>query len=102
MAGEKGLDLWTKSGLMVGLGETAGELRAVLQDLRAAGCSIVTIGQYLAPSAAHAPVARFVKPAEFAAWQAEARTMGFAAVASGPFVRSSYHAGELFERRGRG
>jgi len=102
LAGEKGLDLWTKSGLMVGLGETAGEIRAVLHDLRAAGCDIVTIGQYLAPSAEHAPVARFVKPAEFAAWETEARTMGFAAVASAPFVRSSYHADQVFERRERG
>lgn len=91
--------LHTKSGLMVGLGEAADEVRAVLRDLRGAGCDIVTIGQYLAPSAAHVPVARFVEPAEFEAWEAEARALGFAAVAAGPFVRSSYHADSLFESR---
>jgi lipoic acid synthetase len=89
----------TKSGLMVGLGETAGEVRACLSDLRAAGCDIVTIGQYLAPSPAHHAVARFVEPAEFAAWEAEARAMGFAAVAAGPFVRSSYQAESVFASR---
>jgi lipoic acid synthetase len=88
--------IYTKSGLMVGLGETADEVRAVLGDLRAAGCDILTIGQYLAPSAAHLAVARFVAPAEFAAWEAEARALGFAAVASGPFVRSSYQAESVF------
>ena len=66
---------------MLGLGETADEIRACLADLRAAGCDIVTIGQYLAPSAAHRPVARFVEPSEFDAWDAEARAMGFASVA---------------------
>jgi lipoic acid synthetase len=88
--------IYTKSGLMVGLGETADEVRAVLGDLRAAGCDILTIGQYLAPSSAHLAVARFVEPAEFAAWEAEARALGFAAVASGPFVRSSYQAESVF------
>ena len=88
--------IFTKSGLMVGLGETADEVRTVLADLRAAECDLLTIGQYLAPSAKHLPVVRFVEPAEFAAWEAEARAMGFAAVASGPFVRSSYHADNLF------
>ena len=88
--------VYTKSGLMVGLGETADEVRAVLADLRQAGCEILTIGQYLAPSSAHLPVARFVEPAEFAAWEAEARALGFAAVASGPFVRSSYQAEQVF------
>jgi len=86
----------TKSGLMVGLGETPEEVRAVLRDLRDAGCGIVTIGQYLAPSKRHVPVARFVEPAQFEAWEAEARRMGFAAVAAGPFVRSSYRAEEVF------
>jgi lipoic acid synthetase len=88
--------IYTKSGLMVGLGETADEVRAALGDLRAAGCDILTIGQYLAPSAAHLAVARFVEPAAFAAWEAEARALGFAAVASGPFVRSSYQAESVF------
>jgi len=91
----------TKSGLMVGLGETADEVRAVLRDLREAGCGIVTIGQYLAPSKAHLPVARFVEPAEFEAWEAEARALGFQAVAAGPFVRSSYQAEQVFAGRTR-
>jgi lipoic acid synthetase len=103
-AGGTPAKVYTKSGLMLGLGETADEIRACLADLRAAGCDIVTIGQYLAPSASHHPVARFVDPGEFAAWEAEARTLGFAAVASGPFVRSSYQAESVFasrEDRGR-
>jgi lipoic acid synthetase len=91
--------IYTKSGLMLGLGETADETRACLADLRAAGCDIVTIGQYLAPSPAHQPVARFVEPGEFAAWEAQARALGFAAVASGSFVRSSYHAESVFANR---
>jgi len=86
----------TKSGLMVGLGETPDEVRRVLADLRRVGCGIVTIGQYLAPSKRHVPVARFVEPGEFEAWEAEARAMGFAAVAAGPFVRSSYRAERVF------
>lgn len=88
--------LVTKSGLMLGLGETDGEVRQVLLDLRAAGCDIVTIGQYLAPSRMHLPVVRFAEPAEFSAWEAEARRMGFASVAAGPFVRSSYQAEHVF------
>ena len=93
---------WTKSGLMVGLGETTDEVRGVLGDLREAGCDIVTIGQYLSPSAAHAPVARFVEPGEFEAWEAEARAMGFRAAASGPFVRSSYEAERVFREGAAG
>jgi lipoic acid synthetase len=86
----------TKSGLMVGLGETHEEIRAVLADLRDAGCDILTVGQYLAPSKQHAPVERFVEPEEFEALEAEARGLGFPAVAAGPFVRSSYRAEEVF------
>ena len=86
-----------KSGLMVGLGETRAEVREVMRDLRDAGCEILTIGQYLAPSSDHHPVDRFVAPAEFVEIQAEAKALGFSAVASGPFVRSSYQAGELFQ-----
>ena len=86
----------TKSGLMVGLGETPDEVRAVLRDLRGVGCNMVTIGQYLAPSKSHVPVARFVEPAEFEAWEADARALGFQAVAAGPFVRSSYQAEQVF------
>jgi lipoyl synthase len=89
---------FTKSGLMVGLGERDDEVPQVLCDLRTAGCDIVTIGQYLAPSAAHHPVARFVAPEQFAAWEAEARSLGFAAVSAGPFVRSSYQAESVFQR----
>lgn len=91
--------VYTKSGLMVGLGETGDEVRSCLADLRAAGCDMLTLGQYLAPSPAHHAVARFVEPAEFAAWEAEARAMGFAAVAAGPFVRSSYQAESVFAGR---
>jgi lipoic acid synthetase len=85
-------ELRTKSGLMVGLGETPDEVLAVLGDLREAGCEMVTIGQYLQPSPRHLPVREFVAPEQFAVYEARARAMGFAAVASGPFVRSSYHA----------
>jgi len=91
-----GRKVYVKSGLMVGLGETRQELRQVMRDLRGAGCDILTVGQYLAPSPAHVPVARFVEPAEFAELEAEAGQMGFRAVAAGPFVRSSYKAESLF------
>ncbi len=84
-----------KSGLMLGLGETAAELRAALDDLRAAGCEWLTLGQYLAPSSRHAPVKRFVTPAAFSRYARWARERGFAAVASGPLVRSSFHAAEM-------
>ncbi len=97
--GTGGTRLYTKSGLMVGLGETADEVRGVMRDLRQAGCDILTIGQYLAPSASHRPIARFVEPSEFAAWESEAKGMGFAAVAAGPFVRSSYRAESVFQNR---
>lgn len=83
-----------KSGLMLGLGETEDELAESLRDLRAAGCGWLTLGQYLAPTARHAPVARFVTPKEFDRYAAAARAMGFAHVASGPLVRSSYRAAE--------
>jgi lipoyl synthase len=90
---EKHHDCLTKSGIMVGLGETAAELRATLLDLRQAGCELLTIGQYLQPSPAHLPVERFVPPEEFEQWKVEAERIGFRLVASGPFVRSSYEAG---------
>ena len=88
-----------KSGLMLGMGETAAELSAALRDLRAAGAALLTLGQYLAPSAAHHPVARFVPPAEFDQWRATALALGFASVAAAPHVRSSYHAEELMAAR---
>ena len=82
----------TKSGLMLGLGEEIAEVQAVLRDLRAHDCNMVTIGQYLQPSRAHLPVARYVEPDEFVALADYGRTLGFDNVASGPLVRSSYHA----------
>jgi lipoic acid synthetase len=88
--------IFTKSGMMLGLGETADEVRTVLADLRGAGCDIVTIGQYLAPSVRHLPVERFVEPAEFEAYERDARALGFVAVSAGPFVRSSYNAESVF------
>ena len=82
----------TKSGLMLGLGETMDEVDWVLADLRAAGCDVLTVGQYLRPSLKHLPVERFVPPAEFDALGERARALGFQHVESGPLVRSSYHA----------
>ncbi|MFP5440492.1 MAG: lipoyl synthase [Gammaproteobacteria bacterium] len=82
----------TKSGLMVGLGETDDEIMEVMRDLRAHDVDGITIGQYLQPSKHHAPVKRFVEPAQFEAYAQYARELGFTAIASGPLVRSSYHA----------
>jgi lipoic acid synthetase len=87
----------TKSGLMLGLGETTDELFDVLADLRAARCDTLTLGQYLAPTLKHVPVARYVPPAEFDALAALARSLGFQKVVAGPFVRSSYHADEMVD-----
>ena len=91
----------TKSGMMLGLGESVEELRATLDDLVAAGCDILTMGQYLQPSLEHLPVECFVPPEEFAAMAAEAEALGFAGVAAGPFVRSSYQAESLYRRARR-
>jgi lipoic acid synthetase len=88
----------TKSGLMLGLGESDAELLRALQDLRAAGVRLLTLGQYLRPSPAHLPVERWVTPAAFDAWAARARGLGFEEVAAGPLVRSSYHAERLAGR----
>jgi lipoic acid synthetase len=82
----------TKTGLMLGLGETLDEVRQVLAETRAIGVDIVTLGQYLRPSSQHLPVARYVEPAEFDALKAEALALGFPHVEAGPLVRSSYHA----------
>jgi len=82
----------TKSGLMTGLGETLDEIRAVMRDLQAVRCDILTIGQYLQPSPRHAPVARFYTPEEFQLLKQEGLALGFRHVESGPLVRSSYHA----------
>jgi lipoic acid synthetase len=89
-----------KSGLMLGLGEHSEEIHSTLNDLFEAGCRILTIGQYLQPSKAHLPVKRFVPPAEFENWKSTALEIGFCEVASGPFVRSSYHAKELYQAVG--
>jgi lipoic acid synthetase len=83
-----------KSGFMLGLGETAEEIERLLRDLREHGCEIVTIGQYLRPSPKHLPVERFAPPDEFEHWRMVGEALGFQHVASGPLVRSSYHADE--------
>ena len=82
----------TKAGLMLGLGEHSDELLSVFRDLREAGCRVLTLGQYLRPSAEHLPVERYVPPEEFAELRAEALSLGFDHVEAGPLVRSSYHA----------
>jgi lipoyl synthase len=87
-------DIPTKSGLMVGLGEERDELVATIKDLRDVGCGILTIGQYLRPSAAHAPMSRYYHPDEFRDLKRVALDLGFVHVESGPLVRSSYHAHE--------
>lgn len=85
----------TKTGLMLGLGETRGELLDVLGDIRGTGCDMLTLGQYLTPTLKHVPVARYLPPEEFDELKVLALSLGFSHVASGPFVRSSYHAGEM-------
>ena len=87
--------LHTKSGLMLGLGETETELLAAMADLRAARCDMLTLGQYLQPTLQHLPVVEFVPPPTFARYKSLAEEMGFVHVASGPMVRSSYHADEF-------
>jgi lipoic acid synthetase len=87
----------TKSGLMLGLGETTEELLDVLADLRSVACDTLTLGQYLAPTLKHIPVARFVPPDEFGELAALARKLGFHKVVAGPFVRSSFHADEMVD-----
>ena len=84
--------IYTKSGIMVGLGETDTEIRQVMEDLRAADCDILTIGQYLQPSRKHLQVSNFVTPEQFAAWQTFGENLGFLQVVSSPLTRSSYHA----------
>ncbi len=88
-------EIRTKSGLMLGLGETTEEILEALADLRSVGCDFLTMGQYLQPSAKHLPVHRYLPPQEFDGLDRLARSLGFAEVASGPFVRSSYHADEM-------
>lgn len=93
-------DVKTKSGLMLGLGETQDELFDVLTDLLDVGCDMLTLGQYLQPTPEHLPVVRYVPPNEFDELGRAAKALGFRRVASGPFVRSSYHAGEMAEDQG--
>lgn len=87
---------YTKTSIMLGLGETDEEVKQTLRDLRDVGCDVVTFGQYLQPKQRHLKVEEFVTPEKFNWWQAEAESMGFLYVASGPLVRSSYRAGEFF------
>jgi lipoic acid synthetase len=87
--------VYTKSGLMLGLGETEAEVLVALEDLRAAGCDILTLGQYLQPTLRHLPVVEFIRPEKFVEYRRLAEGMGFLHVASGPMVRSSYHADEF-------
>ena len=95
---ESAPDLFTKSGLMVGLGEEPEEVWQVMDDLRAAGVDFLTIGQYLRPTPRHASVARYVSPEEFEGYAKRARGKGFRLVSSSPLTRSSYHAGDHFNQ----
>jgi lipoic acid synthetase len=92
---KRGDTIYTKSGVMLGLGETEEELLQALRDLRSSNCDILTLGQYLQPSLKHLPVIEFVTPEKFAEYKVVAEEMGFVHVASGPMVRSSYHADEF-------
>ena len=89
--------IYTKSGIMVGLGETDAEVRQVMQDLRGVDCDIITIGQYLQPSSKHLQVKEFVTPAQFDAWRKYGESIGFLQVVSSPLTRSSYHAEQVRE-----
>ncbi len=90
----------TKSGLMLGLGEGQGEIVAVMEDLRRAGCDYLTIGQYLQPTLKHLPVVEYIEPHIFARYQKIGEGLGFKGVAAGPFVRSSYKAAQLLANNG--
>ena len=92
---KRGDTIYTKSGIMLGLGETEDELIEALKDLRRAQCDILTLGQYLQPTLKHLPVVEFITPARFEHYGVQARQMGFVHVASGPMVRSSYHADDF-------
>jgi len=91
--------IFTKSGFMLGLGETGGEVLGLLQDLRGVGCDFLTIGQYLQPRPDRLPVIRYIPPEEFEEYKEIAEKMGFMAVASAPFVRSSFHASQMYNIR---
>jgi len=98
---EESPQMLTKSGLMLGLGETREELLDVCADLRSVGCDMLTLGQYLQPTQDHLPVERYLPPEEFDEIGHQVRQLGFTMVASGPFVRSSYHAGEMADQAGQ-
>jgi lipoic acid synthetase len=98
MVKERDPAMFTKSGIMVGLGEARNEVLQVMDDLRCADVDFLTIGQYLQPSRKHHPVVRYVTPEEFAAYETIAYAKGFAMVAASPLTRSSHHAGDDFER----
>jgi lipoic acid synthetase len=89
--------IYTKSGLMVGLGETDSEIRQVMQDLRGVNCDILTIGQYLQPSQKHLNITDFITPSQFDAWREYGESLGFLQVVSSPLTRSSYHAEQVRE-----
>ena len=89
--------VYTKSGIMVGLGETDGEIREAMQDLRAVGCDILTVGQYLQPTQKHLNVENFVPPEQFDAWREFGESLGFLQVVASPLTRSSYHAEQVRE-----
>ena len=91
----RGQSLFTKSGMMLGLGETEAEVLAGMEDLRRVGCDILTLGQYLPPSQKHLPLVEYISPKQFVDYARAAQVMGFIHVASGPLVRSSYHAAEF-------
>jgi lipoyl synthase len=95
-AGNDASSIPVKSGIMLGVGERPAEIRETLQDIHYSGCRIVTIGQYLQPSRRHLPVDRFVHPEEFESWRKTALALGFWQAFSGPFVRSSYNAAEMY------
>jgi lipoyl synthase len=91
----RGAAIYTKSGIMLGLGEQEEEVLTAMRDLRASNCDILTLGQYLQPTLKHLPVIEFVRPEKFAEYKVQAEALGFVHVASGPMVRSSYHADEF-------
>lgn len=90
-------EIRSKSGIMLGLGETKDQVHELFDDLREVGCEFLTIGQYLAPSPEHLPIKEYIEPAQFDEYGKTARKKGFSFVASAPFVRSSYHAGEAMD-----
>jgi lipoic acid synthetase len=98
-AKEKATQTFTKSGFMLGLGETEKEVFSLLRDLSDVGCDFLTIGQYLQPRPDRLPVVRYIPPEEFEGYQKIGEEMGFKSVASGPFVRSSFHAAQMFESK---